>query len=395
MNTLQNTAEVLLMYYHRALGREGARGFFGAANSSRGFYSLYPEIYDPARLRRIYVIKGGPGTGKSTFIDMIADRAHKKGYSADLFLCSSDTSSLDGIVIRDTGIAVLDGTPPHACEPSLPGACGEIIDLGQFWDKSSLRQRRAEIEVLNARISESYGRAYRLLAGAGCADEDISRGVLSIVDIRKIDKSAQRLIKKIAGGASSKKNKSENSIERSLFLHAYGTRGEVTLDTFKQTAKSVYIIADPYGAAYIFLAALRRHAKAIGIPIVRIPSPLTPERDEAIYIENHSCDVYIFTDKRRAAVISSEEGSINGRKTNGDVSIINMDRFIDRDDLRHHRGKLRFSAKCRSILIEGALEELSEAGHRHGALEEIYKSSVDFEKWRDFSEVMVDKIINE
>ena len=383
------------MYYHRALGREGAHGFFGAANSSRGFYSLYPEIYDPARLRRIYVIKGGPGTGKSTFIDMVAQRAHKKGYSADLFVCSSDTSSLDGIIIRDTGVAVLDGTPPHVCEPSLPGACGEIIDLGQFWNKAALRQRRAKIEVINTQISDCYGRAYRLLAGAGCADEDISRGVLAITDTKKIDAAAQRLVKKISGGLSSKKNKNENNIERSLFLRAYGTHGEVTLDTFLRTAKSVFIIADPYGAAYIFLAAMRRHAKAAGIPVVRILSPLTPERDEAIYIKNPSCDVFIYTDKRRASVISSERGSINGRKTDGDVSIINMDRFVDRDDLKHHRGKLRFSAKCRSILIEGALDELSEAGMRHDALEDIYIASVDFEKWRDFSEVMADKIINE
>lgn len=56
------------MYYHRALGREGAHGFFGAANSSRGFYSLYPEIYDPARLRRIYVIKGAPARGKALLL---------------------------------------------------------------------------------------------------------------------------------------------------------------------------------------------------------------------------------------------------------------------------------------------------------------------------------------
>ena len=105
--------------------------------------------------------------------------------------------------------------------------------------------------------------------------------------------------------------------------------------------------------------------------------------------------MFIYTDKRRTSVMSSERGSINGRKTDGDVSIINMDRFVDRDDLKHHRGKLRFSAKCRSILIESALDELSEAGMRHDALEDIYIASVDFEKWRDFSEVMADRIINE
>ena len=43
--------------------------YFAAANASDGFYSRFPALFDPAcgKWQKIYIIKGGPGTGKSSF----------------------------------------------------------------------------------------------------------------------------------------------------------------------------------------------------------------------------------------------------------------------------------------------------------------------------------------
>jgi Mrp family chromosome partitioning ATPase len=42
--------------------------FFAAANTEMGFRSLFDEIFAPEKFRRIYILKGGPGTGKSTLM---------------------------------------------------------------------------------------------------------------------------------------------------------------------------------------------------------------------------------------------------------------------------------------------------------------------------------------
>ena len=44
---------------------------FLGANSPRGFVSLFEELYNPYLDCRAFVIKGGPGTGKSTLIRCI------------------------------------------------------------------------------------------------------------------------------------------------------------------------------------------------------------------------------------------------------------------------------------------------------------------------------------
>ena len=42
--------------------------FFLGANAPTGFYSLYDQLIDPAEAEDIYILKGGPGCGKSTFL---------------------------------------------------------------------------------------------------------------------------------------------------------------------------------------------------------------------------------------------------------------------------------------------------------------------------------------
>ena len=101
-----------------------SRRYFAASNSCRGFCNYYGDVFSEARAPRLYVIKGGPGTGKSHFMKTVARRARTEGYTVTEYACSSDPASLDGILLEregDPAVGLLDGTPPHVCEPALPG----------------------------------------------------------------------------------------------------------------------------------------------------------------------------------------------------------------------------------------------------------------------------------
>ena len=38
--------------------------YFAAANSGEGFYSLFDSVFDRKTLEKIYLLRGGAGTGK-------------------------------------------------------------------------------------------------------------------------------------------------------------------------------------------------------------------------------------------------------------------------------------------------------------------------------------------
>ena len=134
------------------------RRYFAASNSCLGFRNYYGDLFTDTRTDRLYIIKGGSGTGKSHLMRQIAQAAHARGYAVDYYHCSSDPSSLDGVLIigKDECFGIVDGTSPHTVEPTVPGARENIIDLGQFWDQSLLFKQKNEIMALSSKKSSAY-----------------------------------------------------------------------------------------------------------------------------------------------------------------------------------------------------------------------------------------------
>ena len=42
--------------------------YFLGANSPTGFYSLYDQLIDPEEAQELFILKGGPGCGKSSLM---------------------------------------------------------------------------------------------------------------------------------------------------------------------------------------------------------------------------------------------------------------------------------------------------------------------------------------
>jgi len=105
------------------------RHMFAGGNTSKGFFSYYDYVLPQEKAERIFILKGGPGVGKSTFMKKIAEGLCSEGCDMEYMHCSSDPGSLDGVVFPKKGVAIIDGTAPHIVDPKNPGAVDEIIHL--------------------------------------------------------------------------------------------------------------------------------------------------------------------------------------------------------------------------------------------------------------------------
>lgn len=127
--------------------------YFAGANTPRGFYSRYEQIAPPDAAK-VIILKGGPGTGKSTFMRRIAEELLARGHDVEYFHCSADNDGIDAIYIPAADAAVMDGTAPHVMDPQFPGAVEEIINLGQFWNEAALRSPAVKAEII--RLTRGY-----------------------------------------------------------------------------------------------------------------------------------------------------------------------------------------------------------------------------------------------
>ena len=159
---------------------------FAAANTQNGFVSFFDKTFCRKGVSRIYILKGGPGSGKSTIMKKFAHEAIKKGYTPIYYHCSSDPDSLDGVTIKETGISVLDGTSPHAFEPVYPGIRDFYVNLSEAWDIEKLNKNAEKIKSLVDCKTSCYKTAYKFLEASACISRQMYECATTFVDKAKI-----------------------------------------------------------------------------------------------------------------------------------------------------------------------------------------------------------------
>lgn len=177
--------------------------YYAGGNTARGFYSLYESNIEG--LDRVFILKGGPGTGKSSLIKKVGKEWNEKGYDIEWLHCSSDTNSVDGLIIRELGVGIVDGTAPHVIEPKAPGAIEEYINLGEAWNSNFLKGHRAEIGELAQNKKEAYHAAYQTFARALKIHDDWERYYIHNMNFEAANELTHSLIDALFEGRSLEK----------------------------------------------------------------------------------------------------------------------------------------------------------------------------------------------
>lgn len=343
--------------------------YFAASNSSEGFKNYYPEVF--GRADRLYVIKGGPGTGKSSFMRKCAETAKKNGLGIEYYFCSSDPRSLDGILmLGGENIGIIDGTAPHVWEPTHPGAREEIINLGQFWDQKLLRLQKNEIFSLSNKKSAAYKRAYDYLRSCGNLRAVSDSLLRKFVDREKMQAAADRLVR------SFDLPRGTSTVIPSL-LDAVTMTGRSGFDSFEHNADKVVRVDDFYGVGKLFLGSLLGSLSSVGETVRVAYDPVDVRLVNGIFLEDSKI-AFLLWDKDKTP---SDEG-----KT------VNAKRFVDTDKLREIRGELRYATRLYEDCLDGALHALSEAKVYHFLLEDIYKNAMNFKALNEFTYSFIDKL---
>ncbi|WP_042354462.1 PRK06851 family protein [Bacillus rubiinfantis] len=165
--------------------------YFAGGNTARGFHNLFDSNLQG--LNRLFILKGGPGTGKSSLMKKVGQEWAERGYDIELLYCSSDCESVDGVIIPALKVGIVDGTAPHVIEPKAPGAVEEYINLGEAWDAAALAEQKNKIEKLTAEVSEAFQTAYATFKEALDIHDDWEKIYINSMDFHKADELTRKL----------------------------------------------------------------------------------------------------------------------------------------------------------------------------------------------------------
>ncbi len=353
------------------------RTCFAASNSCLGFKNYYGEIFTDDRIDRLYVIKGGPGTGKSHFMRVVARSARAAGYAVTECFCSSDPTSLDGILLTREGaptLGLLDGTAPHVREPVTPGAVDELVNLGAFWNAKALAGEKETIRALGKAKSTAYTRAYAYLRAAGEADTVADALTEDRVKADRLRALAERILRAVPCG--------ETFTPIPLLRRALGMTGWASLPSFEEAAcgGTLLLPEDHYGTGYRLMHILyaisetRRHRLWVSYDPV-----FSHKIDGLFYPDTGLC------------ILVGEATLPDGCASRA----LRLRRYTHPETLREVRGELRRAMSLRDGLLTAALRSLSEAATHHFELERIYSAAMDFAAKERFTEQFCRELFGE
>lgn len=338
---------------------------FLAANSANGFVSFFDEL---AEYENTYVIKGGPGTGKSSFMKKIASAAQSIDLPVEYVFCSSDPSSLDAIGIKDIPLAILDGTPPHTAEPKYPGAAGGIINAGEYWNEEKIKKYSEDVFELTNNVSDCFSSAYRHLKAVGAIYEDIEKISEKALNAVKLNNFTDNLIKKII----TQKVRHGGEIKK-RFISGITPDGIITFyDTIYALCERVIVVKDKYLLSDKIVSRFANAAKDAGYTVYAFHDPLLPQKTAHVAVPEIS-----------TAIVSN---TFMTHFEAANAKAVNMSRFIEDVDTRSLSANQRLLTLC----LKTAIASIAKAKAFHNDLEDIYISAMDFtalnKKAKDFAE---------
>lgn len=329
-------------YFLGCASPEGFRNSFADMLNEDGFYA--------------YILKGGPGTGKSTLMKKFA--AAFADENPDVYRCSSDTNSVDAVVLPQRKIIIVDGTAPHVADPEYPAISGEIINLGALWDRSKITPHKDALIRCYEENAAFHAGAKRFI----CAYSSLAADAAALASEGMLKNKAAAFAKRFCAKRFGTGKKQKGRI---LFRQLSAITAEGYQTFIPKDYEILLIRDDHFAAADFLLREFTANAVTEGLDVTV----------STLRLQGQSLFEHILLPDKKIAVLSS--GWFSGVETDG-APEINSLRFYSRKVLSEKKRKLSFCRRAASELRAEAASCIAAALDIHDIIESYYIPAMDF-----------------
>ncbi len=351
--------------------------FFISAQTPYGFKSYIDEFQDLTQYKRLFLLKGGAGSGKSTFIRKAASILHNEEGITEMFFCASDINSLDAAAFHNRGVALADATPPHIIEPKYPSVFERVVSFYDFFDLEKLAEIKERIEKTQKLQEMLSARAQNFIKAAGLLLSSnysiCARCILS----DKLTNFITRLCMRELKG----KKEGEGKLHKRFLSTVTGDGVFVFTDTIEKICDKLYVIEDEYGAVSdIILKSIQKMALSLGFDVYSCACPISvSEKLEHLFIPELNLG---FTTSNKFHPYKKDF-----------YKKIRVDRFMDKEKLCEYNYRSNFQKKAARELLLEATEFKKQWLQTHLELESLYNSACKFREKERYSDDILSELL--
>ncbi|RXT08113.1 PRK06851 family protein [Ammoniphilus sp. CFH 90114] len=340
--------------------------YYAGGNTARGFKHFYDSNLQG--LDRLFILKGGPGTGKSSLMKSIAEKYSQQGYNLELLHCSSDNDSIDGVLIPGLKVGIVDGTAPHVIEPKAPGAVEQYVNLGSAWDVEKLFVHKNQIQKISAQVSTTFENAYSLFAQALKIHDEWEKIFIENMNFSEANKLTLELIDCLYGDKEPQKDTQQI---RHRYLGAATPKGAVDFiqNLTADIGKRYFIKGRPGSGKSTMLKKLAAVAEERGFDVEIYHCGFDP----------NSLDMVIVRELGFAIFDSTAPHEYFPERDNDEIIDMYKRTIKPGTDEKYADQVEEISGRYSSKMKE-AIATLAKAKELHDELEKIYIEAMDFGK---------------
>ena len=348
--------------------------FFGGV-APGGFSTQLTQIIN-GKEYYTYILKGGPGTGKSQMMKKIADR-FAKDEDVTCFYCSADPDSLDAVMMHTSKVLVVDGTPPHVSEPRFPGVCQEIVGLGQYWDKAVLEKNREKIIKATELNKSMMAGASNYNKALGLICDDTYTCAEGFADRKRIEEAACSFCDSLFENLERKTGRGRQSIRQ---LSVMTRNGYTTLQSAAGSCSKLYILDDELFAA---------SGMFIDFAVARIMEYGYDTKLSPCLLSGRSISEHLLIDEISTILMTSNPLT---KITNAKAEHIDCSVFYDKDQMQPYEKHFAANHALMDTISGASREMLEDAKLVHDEMEKYYISAMDFEALDGICEKICEEI---
>ena len=306
--------------------------FFLGATTPAGFKGYFEPLRREPGMQ-MYLIKSGPGCGKSTLMKQLAQKAEQQGQPIERIHCASDPDSLDGVVFLEKRAAIVDATAPHVLEPDAPGADEIVVSLYH-----TIRRRGPALPTArkskpcSARNAPLRGRAARYIASAGSLLLDSRRAEACSANFEKVRRYVKRLCTRMLPRLPDAGPR-QRGAAAAVGHHAQGA-GLLPRDGAGAGRPVRRLPGRLRGRLPAAAGAYPGRGAGPGLPHHHLPLRHAPRRPRSTTSSSRPCGWP--SSRTTAGTPSSMPG----------VQAVRCTRFLDRENLAGFRARLRFNERA-------------------------------------------------
>ncbi len=336
---------------------------FPSSYTGKGFYSFFDSLVASPTSYHTYLLKGGPGTGKSSFLEQLTESAIAHQYEVEHFHSPLDPTALDALIIPELKVAFLNGMEPYTLEHAYLVLTAELIDFTQAVDCKSLALNKAAILEAYALYTHALKKAtysfnaasklyesYRLSASC-CIDASHKK---ALEDKLFDDFTLDFPFSVIPGKA------------RHLFSSALTSEGPVDyLHTLIGDTKKIYFIKETLGChSKHLMQRLCDYALECGLFIECYHSPLDPDKIEDLVIPELDCVITVSHPLHRPKIFPTHIYDLTASQDPAQLHMFEIE--LDRDE------------KAVQDLLQKGTSFLLQAQKAHEIIKAFYTTCTDF-----------------